>query len=316
MDKVKLVIITGPTAAGKSSLAVKLCKDFNGCVINADSVQLYKHLDIGTAKPSKEEMSGVPHYLMDILDPKEDFSAAEFRAAAVKKIKEIRACNQNVFVVGGTGLYVRVLTGGVIDVPASDPEIRAELKARAEKYGAGSLYDELKTVDEASALTISENDLFRIIRALEVYKSTGMAVSQIRAEHSFKDSEFLPLKIGLKMERDKLYKRIEARVDNMISAGLEDEVKRLVEMGYKKELKSLSSIGYKQMIMYLDGDISHDEAVRLIKRDTKRYAKRQFTWFKKDKDILWYDAEEAAQSGGYKLIKKAVSDFLDYTYNV
>ena len=310
MKKNKIVIILGPTATGKSSLAVRLCRDFNGCVINADSVQLYKHLNIAAAKPAKEEMGGVPHYLIDVLDPKESFSAAQFREAAIDKINQITASGENVFIVGGTGLYVKILTGGIIDVPESDEKVRVELKERAGKEGTGALYDELKAVDEAAAKKIGGNDLFRIIRALEIYKATGVPVSKIRKGHSFKDEEFSYLKIGLSMDRARLYARIEKRVDKMIAAGLEDEVRGLLKMGYTADLKPLLSIGYKQMMMYIDGGITLDEAARLMKRETKRYAKRQLTWFNKEKDILWYDAKRVACGDEYASIKEKVSGYL------
>lgn len=309
MERSKIVIILGPTATGKSSLAVRLCKDFNGSVINADSVQLYKHLNIGTAKLTKKEMDGIKHYMIDVLDPKETFSAAQFRDAAIDKIKEIAAGGKNVFIVGGTGLYVRILTGGIIDAPEPDEKIRAELKERAEKEGIKVLYDELKEVDADSAEKINENDLFRIIRALEIYMATGVQASKIREGHSFKDESFSYLKIGLSMDRDKLYERIEKRVGKMIAAGLEDEVRGLLKMGYSADLKPLLSIGYKQIMMYIKGEITFDEAVRLIKRDTKRYAKRQLTWFRKEKDILWYDAKKLISGDEYELIKEKVACF-------
>jgi tRNA dimethylallyltransferase len=200
--------------------------------------------------------------------------------------------------------------GGIIDAPESDEKVRAELNARAKKEGAKALYGELKAVDEASALNISENDVFRIIRALEIYMSTGLPVSELRKSHSFKDNEFSCLKIGIDMDRKKLYTRIEQRVDKMVAAGLEDEVRGLIKMGCTKDMKPLSAIGYKQMMMYLAGEISHDEAVRLIKRDTKRYAKRQLTWFKKEKDIVWFDAEGLICGDEYASIKEKVTGFL------
>ncbi len=309
MDKPKLVIVAGPTATGKSSLAVRLCQDFNGSVINADSVQIYKHLNIGTAKPTLTDMAGVPHYLLDFLDPKEPFSVADFRAAAVEKISEIQSRGQNVFVAGGTGLYVRILTSGIIDVPGSDPKIRAELKERAESEGIKALYEELKDVDEASASKISGNDLFRIIRALEVCKVSGAKASEVRAEHAFGEEEFDTLKIGLNMDRARLYQRIEGRVDTMIGSGLEDEVRGLIEMGYSRDLKPLTSIGYKQMMMYIAGEVSREEAVRLIKRDTRRYAKRQITWFKKERGIVWFDAEDVQGGRGYAEVAELVRGF-------
>jgi tRNA dimethylallyltransferase len=311
MGKAKIVIIVGPTATGKSSLAVRLAHDLNGAVINADSVQIYRHLNIGTAKPGADEMGSVPHHLINILDPDEPFSAADFRNAAGKTIKEITGQGSNVFVVGGTGLYVKILTSGIIDVPPVNPKLREELKREAEERGVKALYDELKEVDSVTAESLSGNDLFRIIRALEVYRTAGVPVSKIREEHAFKEREYETLTVGLKLDRDALYKSIEERVDRMLTAGLEDEVRGLLKMGYTDELKPLSSIGYKQMIKYLNGGISYDEAVRLIKRDTKRYAKRQLTWFNKDKDIIWYDAKEVLTGGGYKSLKQQVENFLE-----
>jgi len=310
MEKTKIIIIVGPTATGKSSLAVRLCQDFNGAVINADSVQVYKHLNIGTAKPTLAEMGDVPHYLIDYLDPKEDFSAADFRSAAVKKIAELTASGKNAVVVGGTGLYVKILTQGIIGATGFERKEREELNARAESEGVEALYEELKAVDPDSAERISINDKFRIIRALEVFKATGTPISRVRETHAFKEEEFNTLKIGLRMERPRLYKRIEKRVDSMVEAGLLDEVKSLVHMGYDRGTKPLMSIGYKQMLMFLSGEISYDEAVRLIKRDTKRYAKRQFTWFNKDDGILWHDAEAVTTDDGYDKVKNIVSDFL------
>lgn len=309
MSKSKIIIIVGPTATGKSKLAVKLCHDFNGSVINADSVQVYKHLNIGTAKPDAEEMDGVPHYLLDSLSPCEPFCAADFRKAAISAIDEITRNGRNVFIVGGTGLYLRVLMGGMIDAPDADPAIQEELGIRASKEGGYALYEELQTVDPQTAQNIDPNDRFRIIRALGFYLSTGEPISKARREHAFGEKDFNALKIGLRMDRARLYKRIEARVERMIAEGLEAEARGLLKMGYTREQKPLTSIGYKQMLMYIDGEMSLNEAVGLIKRDTKRYAKRQFTWFNREDDIDWFDSERVFDGAEYEKVKALVNTF-------
>jgi tRNA dimethylallyltransferase len=287
VEKPKIVVIVGPTASGKSTAAVELAQHFGAEIINADSMQVYKYMDIGTAKPSSEERRLVPHHLIDILYPDEEFSAGLFCEEARQSISELSAREKKAMVVGGTGLYIKALTSGLIRGGEVAPTIRARLQAEAQAKGREHIYRRLKEVDPATAGHLHPHDTYRIIRALEVYERTGRPISALRQRHLFQEEPYQALKIGLMTERGDLYHRIDARVDAMIRKGLKEEVQRLVEMGYAPPIKAMQSLGYKQMAAHLQGEYDLAEAVRLIKRDTKRYAKRQITWFKADPEIRW-----------------------------
>jgi tRNA dimethylallyltransferase len=282
-----LVVIVGPTAAGKSDIAVELAQKLQGEIISADSVQLYKYLNIGSAKLTLEEQRGVPHHLIDILEPDEDFSAAQFQSLARDKIQEIQERGKLPFLVGGTGLYIQ----SVID-PFEFPDtdgyqvIRKDLRRLWEAGKQEEIYQKLKDIDPASAERIDPHDFRRISRAFEVYYLTGRPIS------SYKQDNKKPLYrmeiVGVTYQRAELYQRIEKRVEKMFVEGLVDEVRSILNMGYHKELKPFQTLGYKQVIQYLEGNYDLNEAIAETKKATRRYAKRQLTWFRRDKRINWY----------------------------
>ncbi len=288
--QIKMVIIQGPTASGKSELAVRLAENFSGEIINADSMQVYRGMDIGTAKPSREMQERVPHHLLGMIDPDRQFSAADFRREAEKSIRDILDRGKKVFIVGGTGLYIKALTKGLIDSPGGNNKLREELKAVAKIRGNYELYERLARVDPFTAEKLHPNDLVRIIRALEVHEMTGCPMSEFRNRHQFGDGGgYSCLKLGITADRAELYSRIDERVEWMMENGLVEEVGGLLAKGYSPCLKSMRSLGYRQICSCLSGEISMEEAVSLIKRDTRRYAKRQMTWFRKDDEIKWFD---------------------------
>ncbi|MBI5492523.1 MAG: tRNA (adenosine(37)-N6)-dimethylallyltransferase MiaA [Deltaproteobacteria bacterium] len=300
----KIVIIQGPTATGKSALAVELAKEFNGEIISADSMQVYRSMDIGTAKPSKKDRDEVPHHLIDIVDPKEEYTAADYMRDGLLKIRDIRSRGKNVFVTGGTGLYIKALTMGLFPGPKGDKEFRELLKKEALEKGGLYLYNRLKEVDPESASRIHPNNIVRVIRALEVYEAAKRPISELQKEHAASGALFDALKIGLFIERALLYERIGKRVDLMIAEGLLNEVKGLLEAGYSPGLKPMLGLGYKEMIGFLEGRYSFSESIELLKKNTRHYAKRQMTWFKKDDGIRWFKPEEK------KDIIGLVSEFL------
>jgi tRNA dimethylallyltransferase len=288
-EKIGLVIIQGPTASGKTDLAIRLAERFDGEIVNADSMQVYRGMDIGTAKPSLEMRQRVPHHLIDIVEPDADFSASDFRTAANRAIADIHRRGKRIFLVGGTGLYIRALLQGLVDSPSGDEGVRDELKELAKREGNGALLHQLALVDPFTAARLHPNDQVRIIRALEVYRLTGRPISAFRSEHGFAGDHYRHLKIGIGGERQLLYERIDRRVEQMMAQGFVEEVKALLGRGYHAGLKSLRSIGYRQICAFLAGAVTLDEAVRLIQRDTRRYAKRQFTWFSRDDEIKWVE---------------------------
>jgi tRNA dimethylallyltransferase len=287
----KIIIITGPTATGKSGLAVKLALELDGEIVNCDSMQVYRGMDIGTAKPDIKEMMGIPHYLLDIVNPDEEFNASLYRKYAVPVLKEILSRKRVCLVVGGTGLYIKSLLGGLFECPQSDPTIRARLLDEYDMRGKDVLYERLKKFDPVSASTIHPNDRVRITRAIEVYELTGMPFSKMVSGHLFGESEFLPFKICLFHEREILYERINMRSIKMFESGLVEETERLLNKGYSPELKPLKSIGYRHTIEYLNGRVGYDESVELLKQDTRRYAKRQLTWFRADPEMQWFSPD-------------------------
>jgi tRNA dimethylallyltransferase len=286
-DKKKIIIVTGPTATGKSGLAIRIALDMGGEIVNCDSMQVYKGMDIGTAKPGIEEMMGIRHHLLDIVTPDDEFNASLYRENAVPVIKEILSRNKVCLIVGGTGLYIKSLLGGLFDCPQSDPDIRSRLLDEYDNQGKDILYERLKKVDPVSASTIHPNDRIRITRAIEVFELTGTPFSSMVSGHLFGDSEFLPLKICLFYDRDILYDRINTRSVKMFESGLVEETEKLLNKGYSPDLKPLKSIGYRHAIEYLMGRVGYDKSVELLKQDTRRYAKRQLTWFRADPEMIW-----------------------------
>ena len=284
----KIVIICGATGIGKTSIAIKLAKEFNGEIISADSMQIYRYMDIGTAKPNEKEKKAVPHHLIDFVMPDKNFSAFDFCTLAHKKTDEIIKKKKLPFLVGGSGLYIKTFLYGLSKAKKTDAFIAEKLNNEVIEKGGLKLYKTLQEIDEEAAKKIDPNDTYRIIRALAVYKNSGKKISKLQKEHNFEKPMFNALKIGLNIERKELYDRINKRVDIMLKNKFADEVKDLLEMGYTKNHKAMNSIGYKQLVSHLLDNIPYDETVNNIKQETRRYAKRQLTWFRKDKEIKWF----------------------------
>lgn len=291
----KILVILGPTASGKTKVSLEIADILKVEIISADSRQVYRYMDIGTAKPGLEERKRVPHHLIDIVDPDEYFTAADYSIKAREAIKEVVCREKEPVVVGGSGLYLRALFKGFFKGPGKDEKLRQELKEKAERSGVESLYLELKKKDPQAAQKIGPHNLVRIIRALEVYELSGKKISDLQRKGEYPPVEYDFFKIGLKLDREKLYQRIDQRVEQMIKAGLINEVKGLKKKGYNLSLAPLRTFGYKEIFQYLEGEISQDEARERIKLNTRHYAKRQLTWFKKEEGIIWIDAEKVNQ---------------------
>lgn len=287
-----VVVVVGPTAVGKSRVAVRLAKRLQTEVLAADSRQVYRGMDIGTDKPTLEERDGVPHRLIDLVDPDETFNAGIYRRTALPEIDRLHREGRLPLVVGGTGLYVRTLIHGLCEGPEADPTFRAKLEEEARRKGVEALHRELTRVDPESAARLHPHDQVKVMRALEVYHLLGRPLSSMHQRHGFGESPFSPLLIGLMRERKALYRRIEERVDSQLARGLVDEVRGLLARGYDRRLGSMKGLGYRQIAAYLVGDCDYTEAVRLLKRDTRRFAKRQLTWFRKEPGILWLSLAE------------------------
>ncbi|MCP4021693.1 MAG: tRNA (adenosine(37)-N6)-dimethylallyltransferase MiaA [Desulfobacteraceae bacterium] len=288
----KIIVICGPTGIGKTAFAIGLANRFDGEIIGADSMQIYKYMDIGTAKPDKEEKRQARHHLVDIAEPDENFDAGLYASAADSAIQDIFSRGKLPIVAGGTGFYIQALLYGLFRSKPADAAVLEHLTSELEEKGNKHLYDRLLQCDPEAANKIHPNDTFRVIRALEVFEITKIPISQQQKSHEFKKQKFKTLKFGLTMEREKLYQRINKRVDMMLDQGLLKEVESLHNKGYSLDLKPMQSIGYKHMGLFLKGEVDWEEAVRLLKRDTRRYAKRQFTWFNKDKEIVWLEPDQ------------------------
>lgn len=287
-----LLFIVGPTGVGKTKVAIQLALALGTEVISADSRQIYRGMDIGTAKPTRDEQKKVGHYMIDILNPDESFSVGEYRRRVLPIIEDMQGRGMMPLIVGGTGLYVKGILYGLCPGPQADWSLRKKLLGEEEQFGEGYLYKKLTEIDPEAARRIKQRDKVRIIRALEVFYLTGNPISNVQQAHSFKETGFTSLIFGLSMERRLLYRRIEERTDNMISEGLIEEVKGLLDKGYNEDLNSMQGLGYRHIVDYLRGRYDLAEAIRLFKRDTKRYAKRQFTWFRKEKRVEWVDIRE------------------------
>lgn len=283
----EVIVIVGPTCSGKTKLSLALAELINSEIISADSRQVYKYLDIGTAKPEKRIREKIKHHFVDELFPDQDFNASKFSNAAESTIKELCDNGKTPMVVGGSGLYVKALIDGITESADTNSELRAELLELRKKMGNEYLYSELKKADKVSADKMLPQNWKRVIRALEVYKLTGKPIWQHHREEN-RQNKFRFIQIGLKWDREFLYSNIEKRVDKMIDAGLIEEVENILNMGYSKTINALNTVGYKEIIEYLDSKISLDRAIELIKRNTRRYAKRQMTWFNGDKRIEWH----------------------------
>ncbi|MCA1959580.1 MAG: tRNA (adenosine(37)-N6)-dimethylallyltransferase MiaA [Desulfomonile sp.] len=290
----RIVIIAGPTATGKTAAGIEIALHCRGEIVSADSIQIYRQMDIGSAKPTPEERSIVPHHMIDICDPDEDFSAGDYVRLARQCIRDVSDRGRVPVVVGGTGLYLRLLLGGIIDVPPSDEGLRTRLRAKEKREGAGALHALLQQVDPEAAAEIPPANLARVIRALEVFELTRMRFSALTRNHGFRDRPYQVLFIVLHVDRAILYERIDRRVDRMMKDGLLEEVSYLTRLGYSRNLKAMQSIGYRHAGMVLAGEIPVDEAIRLMKRDTRRYAKRQLTWFRSEPEAVWCDPADLA----------------------
>ena len=295
--KTLLVVIVGPTAVGKTDIAIKLAREIEGEIISADSRQIYKYFDIGTAKPSKIERSSVVYHLVDFVEPNEDYNVAAYRRQAIKLISDISNRGKVPILVGGSGLYVRAVTDGLFEVQASSHEVREKLREERRLFGNKRLYSRLKKVDPETASKVNENDFYRIMRALEVYEIEGVPVSKLRSQwKEDEEPQFNLVMMGLAIERAELYGRIEDRVDKMFNAGLLGEVEAILRMGVDRKRIAMQGIGYKEIVDYLNDNPAKggrlEEVKRLIKRNTRRFAKRQLTWFRRDSRIDWINVLE------------------------
>lgn len=286
-----LVVLTGPTAVGKTALSIQLAKAINGEIISADSMQVYKGMDIGTAKIMPEEMDGVKHYLIDEFEPDEEFNVMKFKEYANRYMEEIYAKGKIPILVGGTGFYIQAVLKDVAFEQEEESSARKELEAFAKEQGAHALHERLREVDPESASSIHENNVRRVIRALEFYLQTGKKFSAHNEIEKHKESPYNFGYFVLNQDRRILYDRIEKRIDLMMEKDLVEEVMHLCARGYQRDLVSMQGIGYKEIISYLEGEISLDEAIYILKRDTRHFAKRQLTWFKREQDVIWVDKD-------------------------
>jgi tRNA dimethylallyltransferase len=294
-DRIKVGFIVGPTGSGKYALAMIVAERLGAEIVNADSRQLYAGMDIGTAKPSAEERGRVPHHLIDVRTPERPLDVAEFVAMGRAAILDIARRGRKALVVGGSGFYLRALRGGIFSGPSASSEIRAELEEIAAERGIPFLHDELMKIDPPSASRIQRNDLYRIVRALEVHRITGIPISIHQERHRFAEREFDTLTIALEVPRAQLYDGINKRFDAMVAEGFVEEVRRLVAAGYSPERAPLNSIGYREVASFIRGEITLAEAVDLAKRKTRQFAKRQLTWFHNEEDVTWVDAHRGAE---------------------
>ena len=291
--KKPMIILTGPTAVGKTDLSIQLAKVINGEIISADSMQVYRHMDIGSAKVTPEEMDGVPHHLIDVLEPEEEFNVVVFQKLAKEALTGIYERGHIPIIVGGTGFYIQALLYD-IDFTENDGDtaIRRELEKLAQTQGAGCLHQMLQEIDPESAAAIHQNNVKRVIRAIEFYRQTGKKISLHNEQEREKQSPYQFLYYVLDTDRKTLYERIDRRVDLMMEHGLVDEVKHLADMGCTRDMVSMQGLGYKEILDYLSGEIPLEEAVYILKRDTRHLAKRQITWFKRERDVRWLELEQ------------------------
>lgn len=303
----KLVVIIGPTAVGKTDLSLELAEQFDGEIISGDSMQVYREMNIGTAKAAPEELARVPHHLIDIISPSDEYSVAQFQDSATRLITEINQRGHLPFIVGGTGLYIESVTHRFqFSQTSQDPELRDRLQRLADTEGVEALHSRLAAVDPVTAERLHPNDVKRIIRALEIYECSGYKMSdfQLRAQYSPYDLVI----IGLTMDREKLYQRINHRVDLMIEAGLIEEVRSLLDRGYDATLVSMQGLGYKEVIPYLYGEVTLEKAVNDIKQRTRHFAKRQLSWFRRMPQIEWFDmTDPAEQQNNVQTIKQILA---------
>ncbi len=306
-QKPKLIVICGPTGIGKTAIAIEIAETFNAEIIGADSMQIYRQMDIGTAKPTSDEQARVAHHMIDIIEPDMPFDAVRFAELARSAIDQLYDRGIIPLVVGGTGLYIKALLYGMFQSDAVDKKIRERLKREADEHGTDTLYQRLMQSDPITAHKLHPNDTYRILRALETFETTGKPISEYQNTHAFAEPFYEALKIGLNMDRALLYERINERADAMMAAGFIAEVKRLLDAGYTNDLKSMQSIGYRHIVDYLESRFSLEECIRTLKRDHRRYAKRQLTWFGADNEIIWKEPGQVDQ------VKVLIKKFLNQT---
>ena len=307
--KSPLIILTGPTAVGKTELSIRLAKALDGEIISADSMQVYRHMDIGSAKITKEEMDGVPHHLIDVLNPEEEFNVVRFQAMAKEAMEGIYARGRVPIVTGGTGFYIQALLYDIdFTETAQDGSLRAQLEELAAQKGASCLHQMLKEVDKKAAEQIHENNVKRVIRAIEYYRQTGERISDHNERESQRKSPYDFLYYVLTMDRSLLYERIDRRVDLMLSQGLLEEVRALKAMGCTRQMVSMQGLGYKEMLDFLEGRLTYEEAVYILKRDTRHFAKRQLTWFKREQDVRWLNMTDCPEHKD-RLLQQIMNDY-------
>lgn len=304
------MVICSPTATGKTRLAIELAEAVGGEIVNADSLQVYRYLNIGTAKPTREERARVPHHLIDVVDPDEEFNAAIYAGQARAVIDRLADAGKPVFVVGGTGLYIRALLQGIIETPPVDENIRNYYKGLRDRFGRQYIYGLLEQRDPQAARRINVNDSVRVIRALEVLDQSGQSIVEMQRNHLFADCPYDVCKIGLTVERAELKERIAFRSAKMMEAGLIEEVRGLLAQGYSPDIKPLQSLGYKQVVDFIHGINDRERTLDLVVRETWRYAKRQMTWFLADKTIRWFTPDQ------YQAIQKTVESFLNIKISI
>lgn len=307
----KIIVIVGPTAVGKTYVSVELAKKIDTEIVSADSMQIYKEMNIGTAKITKHEMQGIPHHMLDVVNPDENYSVSEFKQDSEKVIDELLKNNKVPIVVGGSGLYVNSLIYDLdFGKAKSNEKLRDYYDYYHKEHGEDALYDKLLKIDPAAAEKIHKNNVKRVIRALEVYDITGVKFSELNTDIRKPSDKYECILVGLSMDRKILYNRINERVDKMISEGLINEVQSLLDKGYHRDLISMKAIGYKEIIDYLEGNTSLEEAVNILKKNTRRFAKRQYTWFLKDENVKWFDVTDI------KDLQIAVEDIYKYITHV
>ncbi|WP_042144680.1 tRNA (adenosine(37)-N6)-dimethylallyltransferase MiaA [Paucisalibacillus sp. EB02] len=308
--KQKVIAIVGPTAVGKTRLSIEVAKKFGGEIISGDSMQVYKGMDIGTAKIKEEEMEGIPHHMLDIKSPDEEFSVADFQYYVQKYIKEISARNHIPIIVGGSGLYIQaVLQDYNFSKEKRDDAVTKRLEDEMKQNGIDSLFNRLKIIDPNQAEKIHPNNFRRVLRALEIFEKTGLTMTEYQKQQS-NISPYESMLVGLEMERVILYSRINQRVDDMVKEGLLEEVKVLIEKGYQN-YQSMKAIGYKELIPYFSGEVSLDESLEILKRNSRRYAKRQYTWFKNKMDVNWYELTPSTMNEKIKDILANLAGFIE-----
>jgi len=302
--KPRLIALVGATGVGKTQMALDLAGRLGGEIVSADSMQVYRGMDIGTAKPTPEERKRIPHHLLDVVDPDEPFDVARYCLLAREAIARLHQEKKTVLVVGGTGLYIRALTGGIIEGPGPDAALRKRYRKRLESEDREVLYARLREMDPEAAGRIHPHDAVRIIRALEIAEISGEKISQKQSRHGFRETRFDYKKIGLYRDREELYRRIDGRAGQMVEDGLVRETEHVLRLGYDEKIKPLQSLGYRYIMQYIRDNMTLDDALRSMQRDTRHYARRQMTWFRRESDIEWFHPDDAGQ------IKDRINRFL------